>query len=271
MTSDLAGAIAGMGEGNSLRTGKVTAVRPLKVNVGGGEVLDAGTLASVKVGDTVSCLRQGQTWLVLGVVQAASATDLQKFNGSVDIAGSAVFSAPPSAGSNIVKFNHGYGIWVDNLGAGGNATRMWIDTPDLGEVIIGPRNGALFLGQFRVRTNDTTALASNTVLDGDILKKSTSSLRYKVNVEDADFNLDQLAGLRPVRFQDRAEHAEQGDGSRQYVGLIAEEVDALGFQEFVFYDAEGRPDGVQYDRLTVALLDIVKDLAARVAALEEGI
>lgn len=268
--TDIAGAVANMPPGNVIRTAKVVGVQPLKINVGGGVVEDAGVLGSVAVGDTVACVRQGQTWLVLGVVRAATAADLQVFRGSVEVYGDIRFLAPPSSGSNIIKFNHGYGIWVDNAGSGGAGNRLWIDTPNLGEVVIGPRSGGSFLGQIRIRTDDTTALAANTVLDGDVLKKSTSSLRYKTDVEDAAFAPEQVLGMRPVRFRDKAEQAERGDEARQYVGLIAEEVDALGLQEFVFYDGEGRPDGVQYDRLAVALLDIVKDLAARVAALEEG-
>lgn len=261
--TDLAGAISGMSPDNIIRVGKVTALNPLKVNVGGGEVEDAGTLASVAVGDSVACIRQGQTWLVLGLVQAADAGDNQVFNGSIQLA------PPPSAGSNPLKFNHGYGIWVDNAGSGGSNNRLWIDTPDLGEIVLGPRSGGAQLGQIRIRTNDTTALAANTVLDGDVLKKSTSSSRYKVNIADAAFDREAVLGLRPVHFQDKREYAEQGDDARWHAGLIAEEVDALGLQEFVSYDAEGRPDGVQYERVAVALLDIVKDLAARVVALEE--
>lgn len=174
------------------------------------------------------------------------------------------------ASSRAVSFNHGYAVFVDNAGAGSAANRWWLDTPSGGEVIIGPRGGSSFLGQIRLRTNATTSLGANTVLDGDILKKSTSSIRYKVNVEDVDWEQQLLLQLRPVKFNDRREHEEKGDSARQYVGLIAEEVHELGLTEFVYYDEQNRPDGVQYDRLTVALLSIVKDLAERVARLEEG-
>lgn len=191
------------------------------------------------------------------VTLSRSSTNRLRTNGPFEILG------PPSSSSEVLTFNHGYRIFVDNAGAGGNATRFWLDTPDLGEIVLGPRSGSAALGQIRIRTNDTTSLGANTVLDGDVLKKSTSSLRYKVNVRDEQFDHSALLRLRPVRFQDKRQYEKQGEEAREYVGLIAEEVDALGLKEFVFYDGEGRPDGVQYDRLVVGLLSLVKDLYER--------
>ena len=55
-------------------------------------------------------------------------------------------------------------------------------------------------------------------------------------------------------------------------GLIAEEVASLpGLSWLVSTDSDGQVDGVQYERLALALLPLVKDLAARVAALEAGL
>jgi hypothetical protein len=53
------------------------------------------------------------------------------------------------------------------------------------------------------------------------------------------------------------------------VGLIAEDLDALGLGAFVAYDADGRPDGINYDRLVVPLLAIVQTLARRIDELEQ--
>lgn len=70
--TDLAGAIAGMPPGNGIRTGKVLSLNPLVLDVGGGRVEDAGRLVDVAVGDIVAVMRQGQTWLALGRVKAAT-------------------------------------------------------------------------------------------------------------------------------------------------------------------------------------------------------
>ncbi|WP_454112838.1 hypothetical protein [Microbacterium maritypicum] len=48
------------------------------------------------------------------------------------------------------------------------------------------------------------------------------------------------------------------------LGLIAEEVDAAGLHEFVIYDADGVPEGIEYSMLVVALQAIVRWLAERI-------
>lgn len=70
---DVAGAVAGMTPDNGIRVGTVKQVVPLVIDFNGGEVNGAGSLALVNVGDTVACMRQAQTWLVLGVVSPAAA------------------------------------------------------------------------------------------------------------------------------------------------------------------------------------------------------
>ena len=172
-------------------------------------------------------------------------------------------------GSIALSFNHGYTLYVDNAGAGGNNTRVWLDGPDGGEFIVGPRSGSALFGNIRLRTSDTTASAANVHMDAShIVYRVTSTLKSKVNVGDLATDSRTLLQLRPVRFQDKREYTRDGDRAKWHVGLIAEEVDALGLKEFVHYDNDGEPEGVQYERLSVALLAIVQDLATRVTALE---
>jgi len=141
----------------------------------------------------------------------------------------------------------------------------------------------------------TTASAANAFLNNasspaNQLLRSTSSRRYKTDIEDLqDQNADAILGLRPVWYRSLAE-ADRKDWS--WYGLIAEEVAEVE-PRLVFWtyledayeevddkrqlkaDAEMVPDGVQYDRLTVLLLDLVQrqnerieTLEAKVAALE---
>jgi len=182
----------------------------------------------------------------------------------------------------------------------------------------------------------TTASAANAFLNNgstpaNQLLRSTSSLRYKTDVETLDHaKADAVLNLRPVWYRSKAE-ADRKDWS--WYGLIAEEVAQVeprlvhwSYPEDQFEtietqteiektrevevtpavlddegnvvepavtetetytetetkserklktDAQLAPDGVQYDRLTVMLLDIVKrqnqrieQLEAKVAALE---
>jgi len=69
--SDLVTEIASMPPSNEVRVGTVTAVDPVVLDIGGGPVSNAGTLGRLSIGQTVACIRQGDTWLVLGQVNSA--------------------------------------------------------------------------------------------------------------------------------------------------------------------------------------------------------
>lgn len=129
----------------------------------------------------------------------------------------------------------------------------------------------------------TTASAANTFLSStsvpaNQLLRATSSLRYKTDVEDLDAaKADAVLQLRPVWYRSLAD-ADKPEWS--WYGLIAEEV-ATVEPRLVHYatDGEGNliPDGVQYDRLGVLMLDVIQrdkakmdDLEARLFALENS-
>ena len=117
----------------------------------------------------------------------------------------------------------------------------------------------------------TTSAAANMVADGtsgEILR-STSSLRYKQDVADAEVDPAAVLQMRGRTWRDKAEVEQDPGTERRHVGFIAEELDEIGLGQFVVYDEQGRPDAISYDRLSVALLAVVKDLAARVEALEQ--
>ncbi len=183
-------------------------------------------------------------------------------------------SPTPGASAQHLVFNHGYSIYADNTGTGSAASRLWFDAPNGAEFVIGPRAGGSAIDHFRIRTNATTASAANMFINSSNhqVMRSTSSLRYKTDVRDAVIDLDALNALRPVWFRDRNEVAEYGvEGARNYLGLIAEEVHDTGLAELVQYDGEGRPDAVQYDRIPVALLALVREQAAQLVELRERV
>lgn len=177
------------------------------------------------------------------------------------------------ASQQVIFLPNGYGVWVDNVGTGASANRWWFDTPDGSQVVIGPRSGSASITDLRLRTNATTASAANAFIDSSTyqIRRSTSSRRYKVNIVDERSDLDAFRQLRPVRFQDRGQHEELGDAAPWYIGLIAEEVDELGLTELVAYqeteDGGVRPDAVQYDRLTIGLLQLARAQQGQLDAL----
>jgi hypothetical protein len=118
--------------------------------------------------------------------------------------------------------------------------------------------------------NLTTGSAANVFVDSaGALYRSTSSLRYKSDITNAEHGLADVLKLRSVTYK------AKNSGDTVFGGLIAEEVHDAGLTEFVSYDKEGQPDAIHYGNM-VALLTkaiqeqqaMIDELKAKVAALE---
>jgi Chaperone of endosialidase len=120
--------------------------------------------------------------------------------------------------------------------------------------------------------NATTASAANMhIASTGLMIRSTSSSRYKTDIEDLDEEAaDRIFELRPVWYRSTAT-ADRDDWS--HYGFIAEEVADVD-PRLVHWgeDEDGhlRPEGVQYDRLVPHLVSVIQRLEQRVAALESG-
>lgn len=117
----------------------------------------------------------------------------------------------------------------------------------------------------------TAATANVNIGPAGQLRESTSSRRFKQDIEPAGVDVAAWLRVRGATFRDRNEVAADPDTERRYVGFIAEELHDLGLSEYVTYDEESRPHAVQYERLTVPLLEIVKRQDSRLRALEEAL
>ena len=103
--------------------------------------------------------------------------------------------------------------------------------------------------------NNTTASAANMVVNasGQILR-STSSLKYKSDVQDAVHGLAEVMQLRSVTYKGKT------DGDTIFGGLIAEEVHAAGLNEFVQYSEDGTPDALAYGNMVSLALKAIQEL-----------
>jgi hypothetical protein len=121
---------------------------------------------------------------------------------------------------------------------------------------------------------------------GNHLGKNTSSMRYKQNVRPYTVDPAKVLQLQPKIFDRkpvRIPTPEGQEGPDQMVtgatdeyGLIAEEVQEFVPEIVVWYD--GEIDGIRYDLLALALLDVAKDQDrqlkeqdVRLAALEAAV
>jgi hypothetical protein len=138
------------------------------------------------------------------------------------------------------------------------------------------RSGGV-LGRIELVGGGTTGASIN---DNGNLIRTTSSERYKQDIENLSVNYDEVLSLQPKRFRLKDEVSEH-ENARYYAGFIAEEIDQTSLKDFIAYqtleDGSRRPDGVYYGELTTVLLEaikhqdkLIKSLNDRITELEKG-
>jgi hypothetical protein len=118
--------------------------------------------------------------------------------------------------------------------------------------------------------NRTSASAANVGIDaGGGFFRSTSSIKYKTDVQDATHGLAEVIALRPVTYKGI------NDGELIFGGLIAEEVHEAGLTEFVQYADDGTPDALAYGNMISLCIKAIQEqqalitqLTTRITALE---
>lgn len=115
------------------------------------------------------------------------------------------------------------------------------------------------------------------------LGRNVSSIKYKENVTDAVLDPAAVLNLRPVKYDRKATFKypkgdngariigpeQKFEGAKGQFGLIAEEVYAHCPELVTYFD--GVIDGVSYEMTGVALIPVVKQQAADIAALKQAV
>jgi hypothetical protein len=176
----------------------------------------------------------------------------------IDASGQALFGLTSSIGTGVAQFRGG--IRGDN------------SSGDANFAIESRSGGTLYSSSIYNSTTATGASVSITGTAG-FLQRSTSSIKYKTDVEDLDQSLSaNIYKMRPVWYRSKCE-MDRKDWS--YLGLIAEEVaeiePRLVHWGEVKEDGTQEPEGVMYDRLTVLLLAEVKKQQQMIQALQADI
>jgi hypothetical protein len=114
--------------------------------------------------------------------------------------------------------------------------------------------------------NTTTASAANMfVASTGNLNRSTSSIKYKTDVEDAELSYSEslVFNSRPVWYRSLS---ESDPSEYSYWGFIAEEVAEID-PRMVHWGNDG-PESVQYDRYVVHLVSVIQKQKQQLDAIE---
>lgn len=106
--------------------------------------------------------------------------------------------------------------------------------------------------------SDSSELRINTTNDCN----SSSSFRYKENINSLSYGLAEVMLLNPVFFNYNSTYAPDSADQNRKIGFIAEEMENI-IPEVVQYDTEGLPSAIDYGNLTSLLVKGIQELNLR--------
>ena len=145
----------------------------------------------------------------------------------------------------------GSGSWDFSLNPAGGNVGIGIATP----LNIFHCNGAM-----RYTTRPIAAVVTNIGVDanGDV-REATSSLRYKHSIVPYTRGLTDLLQLQPKQFCYNGEEIISA-------GFIAEDIEELGFNEYVIRDSDGNAHAIPYGNMVAMLVNAIKELNTKFEA-----
>lgn len=120
-----------------------------------------------------------------------------------------------------------------------------------------------------VSHSTTSSSANCNITTRGQIRRSTSASRYKQDVENLVIDPDAVLSLEAKTWRDRNEVAENPNSDNWYIGYMAEELESLGLDVFVDYNEHGDPENIEYDRMSVALLSVIKRQQSQIDHLYE--
>ncbi|WP_273752809.1 phage tail spike protein [Leuconostoc mesenteroides] len=116
----------------------------------------------------------------------------------------------------------------------------------------------------------TTSGSANVVVKADgAIVRSSSARKYKLDIKN-NIPIDDSLKLIEVPLStwvDKHEHEENGSNER-YFGMIAEDLRDAGLEYLVQYGEDNEVEGINYDRVALLLIPLVKELKERIEELE---
>jgi len=272
--------------GNELLGNAPSGGDSIVLNASNGTISGGKISAALLTGNTIT----GGTIIGTKVQTSSSSTRVQLVDSTIDslqvlISGTVVgniFGTTTTGGAIIIQggstapnqAGNVYGqVYVGTSVAsvaGSAGTRITFDGVGGYTDITGTNGIRTGTGQnFNMRSGDTTTSNANAFINSTtgLMARSTSSIRYKTDIETVSYPDASIKALRPVKYHG-IKDMERGDNTF-YTGLIAEEVAEIpGLELLVNYNEDGSPEAVNYAGLSVVLADVVGRILDRLDALE---
>jgi hypothetical protein len=141
-----------------------------------------------------------------------------------------------------------------------SSNRVGIMTNDPTEVLHVVGN-ARITGAYDV----TTGSAANVFVTSDgVLQRSTSSIKYKSDVEDYTKGLNEVMKLRPVTYK-----SINTNNDKIYAGFIAEELADLKLTELYENNYNGEPDAISYAYMVTLLTKAIQEQQEQITLLKK--
>lgn len=215
-----------------------------------GNLLIGATTQGAATSGYVLGLQSGSAQTLLSIARQGQTLDT----------GGMVMGISPSEARITVRENIPFDIWTNNT------ERMRIAAS--GNVGIGTQSPATLLHvNGTIRYTNRPAAGTITAIGFDAngdLRSSSSSLRYKHDVEELEKGLNEVMQLRPVSFKFNGE-------ARTNMGFIAEEVDELGLSDVMLYNEEKQPEGVIYANMVALLTKAIQEQQAQIEDLKNEV
>jgi hypothetical protein len=113
--------------------------------------------------------------------------------------------------------------------------------------------------------NVTTGSAANVFVTSDgVLQRSTSSIKYKSDVEDYTKGLNEVMKLRPVTYK-----SINSNSDKIYAGFIAEELSDLKLTELLENNYNGEPDAISYAYMVTLLTKAIQEQQEQITLLKK--
>ncbi|QQS41639.1 MAG: tail fiber domain-containing protein [Acidobacteriota bacterium] len=166
-----------------------------------------------------------------------------------------------TAGGTVASFGGNGAFQIDGSGVPGGRFTILHN----GRVGIGTNNPTRPLEvtgivAFNLASGGATSVCQN--FNSEI-STCSSSIRYKENIRVFDHGLDLVSRLKPVTFDWKA-------GGRRDIGFVAEDVASVD-PLLVTFNEDGQIEGVKYDRISVVLINAVKEQQTEIERLKAEI